>query len=58
MVVINSSDKEQTIEMNRFQEMVPSSFTAKDVMKDDDTVQIKNLLTIPAKSSLILEINK
>ena len=57
MVVINSSDKEQTIEMNRFQEMVPSSFTAKDVMKDA-TVQIKNLLTIPAKSSLILEINK
>ncbi len=36
MVVINSSDKEQTIEMNRFQEMVPSSFTAKDVMKDAD----------------------
>jgi hypothetical protein len=32
-------------------------FTAKDVMKDA-TVQIKNLLTIPAKSSLILEINK
>ena len=57
MVVINSSDKEQTIEMNRFQEMVPSSFSAKDVMKDA-TVQIKNLLTIPAKSSLILEINK
>ena len=57
MVVINSSDKEQIIEMNRFQEMVPSSFTAKDVMKDA-TVQIKNLLTIPAKSSLILEINK
>lgn len=57
MVVINSSDKEQTIEMNRFQEMVPYSFTAKDVMKDA-TVQIKNLLTIPAKSSLILEINK
>lgn len=57
MVVINSSDKEQTIGMNRFQEMVPSSFTAKDVMKDA-TVQIKDLLTIPAKSSLILEINK
>lgn len=57
MVVINSSDKEQTIEMNRFQEMVPSSFTAKDVIKDT-TVQIKDLLTIPAKSSLILEINK
>ena len=57
MVVINSSDKEQTIEMNRFQEMVPSIFTAKDVMKDA-TVQIKDLLTIPAKSSLILEINK
>ena len=43
--------------MNRFQEMVPSSFTAKDVMKDAE-VQIKDLLTIPAKSSLILEINK
>ncbi|WP_213196132.1 glycoside hydrolase family 13 protein [Cloacibacterium caeni] len=57
MVVINSSDKEQTIEMNRFQEMVPSSFIAKDVMKDAE-VQIKDLLTIPAKSSLILEINK
>lgn len=57
MVVINSSDKEQTIEMNRFQEMVPSSFKAKDVMKDAE-VQIKDLLTIPAKSSLILEINK
>ena len=57
MVVINSSDKEQIIEMNRFQEMVPSSFTAKDVMKDAE-VQIKDLLTIPAKSSLILEINK
>jgi len=57
MVVINSSDKEQTIEMNRFQEMVPYSFTAKDVMKDA-RVQIKDLLTIPAKSSLILEINK
>lgn len=57
MVVINSSDKEQTIEMNRFQEMVPSSFTAKDVMKEAE-VQIKNLLTIPAKSSLIFEINK
>ena len=57
MVVINSSDKEQIIEMNRFQEMVPSSFTAKDVMKDA-TVQIKDFLTIPAKSSLILEINK
>lgn len=57
MVVINSSDKEQTIEMNRFKEMVPSSFTAKDVIKDAE-VQIKNLLTIPAKSSLILEINK
>jgi glycosidase len=57
MVVINSSDKEQTIGMNRFQEMVPSSFTAKDVMKDAE-VQIKDLLTIPAKSSLILEINK
>lgn len=57
MVVINSSDKEQTIEMNRFQEIVPSSFTAKDVMKDAE-VQIKDLLTIPAKSSLILEINK
>ena len=57
MVVINSSDKEQTIEMNRFQEMVPSSFIAKDVMKDAE-VQIKDLLTIPAKSSLVLEINK
>lgn len=57
MVVINSSDKEQIIEMNRFQEMVPSSFSAKDVMKDAE-VQIKDLLTIPAKSSLILEINK
>ncbi len=43
--------------MNGFQEIVPYSFTAKDVMKDA-TVQIKNLLTIPAKSSLILEINK
>ncbi len=37
MVVINSNDKEQTIEMNRFQEIVPSSFTAKDVMKDADS---------------------
>ena len=58
MVVINSSDKEQTIEMNRFQEMVPSSITAKDVMKDATKFKLKDLLTIPAKSSLILEINK
>ncbi len=55
MVVLNNSSKTQTIKNNRFQESIQNYTAGKEVLTGK-TIDLKNEITIEAKSSLIIEL--
>lgn len=57
LVLLNSSVKDQTIQMNRFTDVTGNYTNGKDVITSK-TIDIKNTITIPAKGEYILELSK
>ncbi len=55
MVVLNNSSKTQNIKTNRFQESIQNYTAGKEVLTGK-TIDLKNEITIEAKSSLIIEL--
>ncbi len=55
MVMLNNSSKTQTIKTNRFQESIQNYTAGKEVLTGK-TIDIKNEITIEAKSALIIEL--
>lgn len=55
MVILNNNDKEQSLDLKRFNESLHGVSKAKDVLSDKEIVLNSNL-NVPAKSSLILEL--
>lgn len=56
MVIINNSDKTQTIKTNRFQENIQNHTTGKEVLTQK-TIDLKDNITIDSQSAYILELN-
>lgn len=57
MVVLNSSEKEQTLDLSRFSEMLQGISTGKEVITGKEfSVSPQNKLRVEAKSSIILEL--
>lgn len=57
MVVINNSDKEQTLDLKRFSENMLGISTGSDVISENNfSINSTGKLTIPAKSPLVLEL--
>jgi predicted GTPase len=55
MVIINNSDEKQEVAVSRFKENTQQYSTGKDVISGQ-TINIKNNISIEAKSALILEL--
>jgi hypothetical protein len=55
MVIMNNSDKSQTIKTNRFQENLQNFSVGRDVITDQ-AIDLKNDITIENQSVLILEL--
>ncbi|WP_417429013.1 glycoside hydrolase family 13 protein [Halpernia sp.] len=55
MVIINNNEKDQTLKLNRFAESLHNYTKGKDIISNKD-FDLKNDLTISAKSSLILDL--
>ncbi len=56
MVVTNSNDKEETLDLKRFSEAIKSSIKGKDVISGKE-ISLQNSLSVPAKTSMIIELN-
>ena len=57
MVVLNNNEKEQTLDLNHFSESLNGISSGKDIISGKEIpVNSKGKLTVPAKSSLILEL--
>jgi len=57
MIILNKNSKPVNLDLNRYNEMVNNSFVAKEVLSNQ-VFHIDNLLEIPAKTAMILEIEK
>jgi hypothetical protein len=57
LVVLNAAVKDQTIQMNRFTDVIGQYTSGRDVITEK-TIDIKNTSTIPAKGEYIFELNK
>jgi glycosidase len=57
LVILNAAVKDQTIQMNRFTDVIGQYTSGRDVITSK-TIDIKNTITIPAKGEYILELNK
>jgi glycosidase len=55
MVILNKSNNNQKLEINRFQQMIPITFKAKDIISDK-YFEVENQFEVPAKTAVILEI--
>ena len=55
MVILNKNKEKVSLDMKLFEEMVPSSFTAIDIITNTKLF-VNNTVDIEAKSALILEI--
>ncbi|MBK8599578.1 MAG: glycoside hydrolase family 13 protein [Flavobacterium sp.] len=55
MIILNNSTKTQTLKTNRFKESIQNYTTGKEVLSGK-TIDLKNEITIEAKSSLIIEL--
>ncbi len=55
MVILNNSTKTQTFKTNRFQESIQNYTAGKEVLTEK-TIEIKNEITIEAKTSMIIEL--
>ncbi len=56
MVILNNSTKSQTIKTDRFRESIQNYSNGKEVMSGNN-IELKNELTIDAKSVMILDLN-
>jgi len=56
MVVVNNNDKDETLDLKRFSETIKSSIKGKDIISGKE-ISLQNNLTIPAKTSMIIELN-
>jgi len=54
MVVINNNPESQTIDLNRFNEMIKAFKKGKDIISGED-ISLENAMTIDGKSSMIIE---
>ncbi|RIA10197.1 glycosidase [Flavobacteriaceae bacterium MAR_2010_72] len=57
MVILNKNSNSVSLDINRYKEMVNNNFVAKEVISNQ-VLHINNSLEIPAKTSMILEIEK
>ena len=57
MVVLNNNEKEQTLDLKRFNESLKGFSTAKDALSGKEISLSSNNLTVSAKSPLVLELN-
>ena len=57
MVVVNNSEKEQNVELNRFAESMKGFYGGIDVISEEEIVFDKSL-KIPSKSSIVLELKE
>ncbi|MFY7651052.1 MAG: cyclomaltodextrinase C-terminal domain-containing protein, partial [Chitinophagaceae bacterium] len=55
MIIVNKNANAATLSLNRFAEIIPASFQAKEIISNQ-TIQFTNNLTIPGKTAYILEI--
>ena len=55
MVVLNNNDKEQTLDLKRFNESLKGYSTAKEALSGKE-ISLKTNLTVSAKSSMIIEL--
>jgi len=56
MVVVNNNDKEEVLDLKRFSESIKSSTSGKEIISDKE-ISLQNSLNIPAKTSMIIELN-
>jgi glycosidase len=57
MVVLNNNEKEQSLDLKRFAESLSNVQNGKEVISGKE-ISLQNKITIPAKSSLIIELQK
>jgi glycosidase len=57
MVVLNNNEKEQTLDLKRFAESLTNVQNGKEIISGKE-ISLQNNITIPAKSSLIIELQK
>jgi hypothetical protein len=55
MIVINNSNQEAKLDLRRLEQMVPASFSAKEIITDQ-TIKVENTMTILPTTVMILEI--
>ncbi|MEW6194291.1 MAG: glycoside hydrolase family 13 protein [Bacteroidota bacterium] len=55
MIVLNKNTDKVNLDMNRYGEMIPDTFKAKDIISDK-VIEVKNILEVPGKTAMILEI--
>lgn len=55
MVLLNKNADSVTLDMKRYSQMISNEFQAKDIVSNKDLI-VKNTLTIPAKTAMILEV--
>ncbi|WP_278353720.1 glycoside hydrolase family 13 protein [Chryseobacterium gleum] len=57
MVVINNNEKDQTLDLKRFAESLNGFTKGKEIISDKE-IPLQNSMNIPAKTSLIIELEK
>jgi hypothetical protein len=57
MVIINNSVKEETLKLNRFDEMLSGKSILRDVFTNQDS-KLSNSLTLPAKTAVVYRVFK
>ncbi|KFF10563.1 hypothetical protein IW15_19690 [Chryseobacterium soli] len=56
MVVLNKNTEDVSLDLNRYNEIIPNSIHVKDIISDK-AFEINNTLTVPAKTAMILEVS-
>ncbi len=56
MVVLNNNEKEETLDLKHFAESLKGFSKGKDIISDKE-FSLQNRLTIPAKTSMVIELN-
>ncbi|MEW5844383.1 MAG: glycoside hydrolase family 13 protein [Bacteroidota bacterium] len=55
MVLLNKNSENVNLDMNRYSEMIPNTFRARDIISDKE-IFVKDTLEVPSKTAMILEI--
>jgi len=56
MVILNKNKEKVTLDINKYHQMIPTTFNAKEIITNTE-ITVKNTLEIAPKTALILEIN-